>query len=206
MDRVDHVLCTPPWSPVMATATPSEIRDQLSGYQENLEQEQKAIVHISKEKMVPQTPFVFLFAENFESILAKHKLTGFCCRLIMKMISRMQYGNMVSLTQTALASEMGVKKQQVNEAYSRLLEVGILVKDQHGAIFFNLELVLKGKFSNLQSEFKHQAEVSRSNNELMKHDTMPPFDFKPKKRGRPSKQQTLLKEAAAAAIEEVEMV
>lgn len=165
-------------------ATPEQVRDALTDYQDQLPEDTKAVVHIAKEKLLPATPFVFLFVENFEAIAGRAKLTAFEMRVCMRMMAKMQYGNQVSLTQAALASEMDVARQQINRVFKRLQDIGVLVQDEHGSVFFNLELVLKGKFSNLREEFKPQYELSRQRNQDLGNDTEAPFTFEKKPKGK----------------------
>lgn len=142
-------------------------------------------VIIAKEKFraIPQTMFVFLFIENLYTILTKHKLSQFDLKLMLLMLTKMQYGNQLQITQLALAMELSkgeekkVHVQQISRAFTNLRASGILVKDEFGNIFFNLEVVLKGKFANIPEDYERQYKASVDTNFALKNATTPPFDL-----------------------------
>lgn len=167
-------------------ATPSEVAEHLTDFIDGeMEEEQRAIVHISREKVFPATPFVFMFVDNFERICAVHKLTAFEIRVLLKLIQKMQFGNQVNLTQVAIAAEMAVAKQQINKTFKRLIDTGVMVNDEFGSTFVNLEMFMKGKFSNADREFKRQYDLSQQRNRELSNPVTSPFDFN--KKGKAAK-------------------
>jgi hypothetical protein len=189
----------------MKTATTEEVREHLETFlDEAVEDDQRAIVHISREKVFPATPFVFLFVDNFERICDVHSLTAFEIRTVMKLIQKMQFGNQVSLTQAAIASEMNATRQQVNRVFKRLHSIGVMVDDEHGNTFINLELFMKGKFSNADREFKRQYNLSQRINRELKNPVTSPFDFNKKER-KPTKQKAGTKVPAPAQAPQPEL-
>jgi len=163
-------------------ATPEEVREHLEDFiEEAVEADQHAIVNISREKIFPATPFVFLFVDNFERICDVHRLTAFEIRTVMKLIQKMQFGNQVSLTQAAIAAEMKATRQQINRVFKRLNEIGVMVADEYGNTFINLELFMKGKFSNADREFKQQYALSQQRNRELQNPVTSPFDFNKKR-------------------------
>lgn len=179
------------------TVTTEEVRERLDTFlDEDVEDEARAIVHISREKVFPATPFVFLFVDNFERICDVHRLTAFEIRTVMKLIQKMQFGNQVSLTQAAIAAEMKSTRQQINRVFKRLNEIGVMVCDEFGNTFINLELFMKGKFSNADGEFKRQYALSQQINRELKNPVTSPFDFT--KKERKAKAGTKTKKAVEA--------
>lgn len=170
-------------------ATPEQVPEHLHNFiEDRLTEDEKVVLNISKEKVFPATPFVFLFVDNFEKICEKHRLTAFEIRTVMKLIQKMQFGNQVSLTQAAIASEMNAPRQQVNRVFKRLHDTGIMIDDEHGNTFINLELFWRGKFSNADREFKKQYALSQQRNRDLQNPTTAPFDFtKKKERARKAK-------------------
>lgn len=165
------------------TATTEEVREHLETFiEEDVDDDARAIVHISREKVFPATPFVFLFVDNFERICDVHRLTAFEIRTVMKLIQKMQFGNQVSLTQAAIAAEMSATRQQINRVFKRLQSIGVMVSDDYGNTFINLELFMKGKFANADREFRAQYALSQQINRELKNPVTSPFDFTKKER------------------------
>lgn len=151
--------------------------EQALKKQQAKEGDTTVIIAKDRFRAIPQTMFVFLFIENLYKILAKYKLSQFDLKLMLLMLTKMQYGNHLQITQKALSIELETSVQQVSRGFKSLKDSGILVVDEFGSLFFNLELVLKGKFTNIPEHYEKQYKASIARNHALENKTTPPFDF-----------------------------
>lgn len=104
----------------------------------------KVIVSTSKTSVKPENPFVILFAQVFRQIILEFDLNASDIVVLTLLAEKMQYGNQVSITQTALANELNMKKQNVNRSFKKFKESGLLIEDDFGNQFINPQIIAKG--------------------------------------------------------------
>ncbi|NBI43990.1 hypothetical protein GVX76_11090 [[Haemophilus] felis] len=125
------------------TAT-EKLGKHLENINPNLHPEVKVIVSTSKTHVKPLNPFVLIFHQVFREIILKFDLGGFDVVLISLLADKMQFGNQVAITQTALAKELGVKRQAVTRSFKKLKDCGLLLEDEFGNQFLNAQVIAKG--------------------------------------------------------------
>ncbi|MBC7703451.1 MAG: helix-turn-helix domain-containing protein [Rhodoferax sp.] len=94
--------------------------------------------------------------------LAKSNLTGEAFKVLMLMMSRMDYENAITISQKEIATTLEMKKQNVSRAVKSLRNAGVFEKETDHVIHLATELGWKGKVQNLR---KRQSELFRAVNE-----------------------------------------
>ena len=94
--------------------------------------------------------------------LAKSNLTGEAFKVLMLMMSRMDYENAITISQKEIATTLEMKKQNVSRAVKSLRDAGVFEKETDHVIHLATELGWKGKVQNLR---KRQSELFRAVNE-----------------------------------------
>lgn len=102
------------------------------------------IIAKDKREMKPLNPFVIVFYENFQSIILEHKLNATEILIVLEILKAMSYGNLISISQTEIATFLGLPKQNVNRAFSKFRKSGLLVKSELGTEYVNSQIIAKG--------------------------------------------------------------
>lgn len=97
--------------------------------------------------------YLLLFAGNFADVALSSMLTGRDYQVIMVYLSAMAYGNLLELPQVAIAERLGVSKQSVSRSVRKLVDAGILLRSNNGALYFNLNLAMRGRSAELFGEY-----------------------------------------------------
>ena len=104
-------------------------------------------------KVRADVDYVLLFAGNFAEVALSAKLTGRDYEVVMAYLSAMAFGNLLEMPQSAIAERLGMTKQAVSRTVRRLESVGILIRDHHGALRFNMNLVMRGRMAEVLSRY-----------------------------------------------------
>jgi DNA-binding Lrp family transcriptional regulator len=78
-------------------------------------------------------------------------------RVLVMVVSKVDFENFIHVKQVQIAEELGMKPPNVNKAFKRLIELGILEKisqDNFNGYRLNYEMGWKGKASNLKTHIK----------------------------------------------------
>lgn len=129
----------------------------------------KVIVSTSKTSVKPLNPFALIFLQVFRELILKFDLNGSDIVVLTLLAEKMQYGNQVSITQTALANELNIKKQSVNRTFKKLKNCGLLLEDEFGNQFINAQILAKGDLW----EHKNNEEIYRMCLDAMKDRDLP---------------------------------
>jgi hypothetical protein len=100
-------------------------------------------------------------------MLAKSNLTCEGYRVLMLMMSRMEYENAITISQKEIAEALNMKKQNVSRAIKSLRSQGVFEGSSNSAIHLATELGWKGKVRNLHKRnsklFKESCEKTEPN-------------------------------------------
>ena len=105
-------------------------------------------------------PFAIVFTENFFNAIAAG-VNQTEMKILAYIIDQMEYGNLISISQTAIAKNTGLKRSNVSYSFNNLIKKNILIKED-GNIFVNSNIISKGlsrrleksKFDNLKKAQK----------------------------------------------------
>lgn len=124
--------------------------------------EGNANIFIGKAQAKSKIGFVMLFGANFDAVLSKFEFTMADMRVLFCVLSKMAYGNQLSIKQSGIAKELDVHKSNVSKSWKKLSDSGIFMCDAHGNEFMNFDLFLKGKPDNATETFAEQAALSHA--------------------------------------------
>ncbi|MBV5311388.1 winged helix-turn-helix transcriptional regulator [Chromatium okenii] len=98
-----------------------------------------------------------MFQDKLQELAAANVLTVEGWRVLVMVVSKVDFENFIHVKQVQIAEELGMKPPNVNKAFKRLIELGILEKisqDNFNGYRLNYEMGWKGKASNLKTHIK----------------------------------------------------
>ncbi len=104
------------------------------------------------EKRVNLTqPYAYIFGENVDRVLQEHKLGVTTFRVLFRVLALVSRGDVVAISQTGVAQDLGMSKQQVHKAWRELRNAKILLLDESGHEYLNVNLFYRGSPKDLKS-------------------------------------------------------
>ncbi len=94
--------------------------------------------------------YALAFLDNFLSLLDAG-ISPQEMKIAAITLKKMEYGNLVSLSQSALAKELGMSRQLVNKHFKTLEKKGFFVKEG-GHLFVNSTIFVKGLSTRMDAE------------------------------------------------------
>ncbi|VUS45426.1 hypothetical protein SB6407_05575 [Klebsiella pasteurii] len=111
----------------------------------------KVTTIVNTEKKVSlKDQFVMAFTSNLRA-LAELNISQNELKVITYILEVMEYGNLISINQTAIAKELGLHKSNVSYVFKKLVTKNILIK-QNGHTFMNSNLFAKGLNHKMNEE------------------------------------------------------
>ena len=102
------------------------------------------------EKKVNLTvPYAYIFGENVDRVLQEHKLQATTFRVLFRILALVARGDVVAISQTGVAGDLGMSKQQVHKAWRELRNAQILLLDESGHEYLNVNLFYRGSPKDL---------------------------------------------------------
>lgn len=99
---------------------------------------------IKDKKTTLKNEFVITFLDNFDKIVTDYKINNSQMRVILYLLKKMQYGNLLILKQASISEALGMKSSNMSAIFSQLKEKKILVEDSEKNIYINSNIFLKG--------------------------------------------------------------
>lgn len=120
-----------------------KLNNKLKVTKENKEDNEKVSIYVSKQrrKVKPLNPFVMIFVASFKKIVKDYNLSNKDMILLLHLLEKMKYGNLVQITQTAIAKELDEKQPNISRSFKNLFNCGILIKDENKNIFINSQII-----------------------------------------------------------------
>lgn len=131
----------------------------------NAMEDAKAAIFIGRRRIKPINQFVLLFYENLREIIEEFDLNTTNLRVLLVLIEKMEFGNLVQLNQSALAKELGMQRQNLHRAFKKLKEVGLLL-EVDSSLYINPHVIAKG--SLLDQKLDEEAEPSEVYSKITK--------------------------------------
>lgn len=120
--------------------------------------------------------YVMAFLDNFMTLLATG-ITQQEMKIAAYVLKQMEFGNLVSLSQTAMAVDFKCSRQVISKHFKSLEKKGFFVK-KDGHLFVNSTIFIKG--------LSHKMDADRVSNLKTAHDTKA-GKFAPSLRAKPTK-------------------
>jgi len=128
----------------------------------------KATIIIQNEKKVSlKNEFVILFLENFDRLITELKLTTTELRILVYLLKKMEYGNLININQKAICKALNMKSSNVSAVFKRLKEKDILVVDSDKNVYVNSNLVMKGLKHRMTKERNENIRKAQVENDLI---------------------------------------
>lgn len=126
---------------VLATMTEG-LQDKMD------ETNSKVNVFVARAKMPIVNQFVLLFYQSFLFTIDEYNLSRNEIRTILKILEYAQFGNLIQLSYTKLAKDLGMDKSNCSKIMKKLKTTGLLI-DEDGNMFLNPQIIAKGNFLKL---------------------------------------------------------
>ncbi|RJL48950.1 hypothetical protein D5078_02075 [Pectobacterium carotovorum] len=127
----------------------------------NRNRKDKITVNVRKEHssdIQPGIAYVHAFVDNLEK-LGKN-MSGAEYTIMIRLCKLMQHGNLIaSISQSALAEELGMSKSNVCKCWKKLINKNILIQDGKHTLI-NANLFLKGQYRTLNGTRKEYVKKS----------------------------------------------
>jgi len=127
----------------------------------NRNRKDKITVNVKKERssdIKPGIAYVHAFVDNLEK-LGKN-MSGAEYTIMIRLCKLMQHGNLIaSISQSALAEDLGMSKSNVCKCWKKLINKNILIQDGKHTLI-NANLFLKGQYRTLNETRKQYVKKS----------------------------------------------
>lgn len=113
-------------------------------------------VYVPRKQKI-QDSFIMMFQNKLQELAAENVLTVEGWRVLVMVLGKVDFENFIRVKQVQIAEELGMKPPNVNKAFKRLIELGILEKinqDNFNGYRLSYEIGWKGKASNLKTHIK----------------------------------------------------
>ena len=103
-----------------------------------------------------------MFLENFDRLITDLKMNASELRVLIYILKKMEYGNLVSLNQASVCKALNMNKSNVSLIFKKLKEKDVLIEDGEKNLFVNSNVVMKGlkhKLDKKRNEFLRKAQV-----------------------------------------------
>lgn len=117
-------------------------------------------------KATLKNEFVILFLENFDRLITELKINTSELRVLIYILKKMEYGNLVSLSQASIVKALNMNKSNVSVIFKKLLSKDVLIKDEDGNVYVNSNIVMKGLKHRLSGDKKENLKKSQKENDL----------------------------------------
>ena len=123
----------------------------------------KATIIVQSDKKISlKNEFVILFLENFDRLITDLKMNASELRVLIYILKKMEYGNLLSLNQASVCKALNMNKSNVSLIFKKLKEKDVLMEDGEKNLFVNSNVVMKGlkhKLDKKRNEFLRKAQV-----------------------------------------------
>jgi hypothetical protein len=107
--------------------------DKTFNYQINVPEGCMAKTVVTPIKMLTDNPHVRVFSEGLSRLAMDKDLNGTDIRVLLFILSIMEYENLLNTTQKALSEGLGIVQQEVSKSIKKLIEGGYLkIVDKNG--------------------------------------------------------------------------
>lgn len=120
----------------------------------------------SEKKVSLKDQFVMAFTSNLRA-LAELNISQNELKVITYILEIMEYGNLISINQTAIAKELNLHKSNVSYVFKKLIAKNILIK-HNGHTFMNSNLFAKGLNHKLTEEKRANLKTAQKSDDNFK--------------------------------------
>lgn len=138
----------------------SEEKESLKDKQDTL----KATVKIesNSKKVTIKSDFVIAFTENL-SKLAEIGVNQTELRVILYILEKMKYGNLIGLNQASVCTALNLKRSNVSNVFKKLKLKQVLIEDEEKNLYMNSKLFVKGLSHRLDEDKRTAMKKNQAN-------------------------------------------
>lgn len=141
------------------------IKEGIEELQEKGDIKTTVIIQNDKKASI-KNEFVIVFLENFDRLITELKMNTSELRVLIYILKKMEYGNLVSLSQASIVKALNMNKSNVSVIFNKLTKKNVLVKDEDGNIYVNSNIIMKGLKHKLSGEKKENLRKSQKQTDL----------------------------------------
>lgn len=142
-----------------------DVKNTIEEMRENGDVKSTVVIQ-PDNKVSLKNDFVILFLENFDNLITQLKLTTTELRVLIYILKKMEYGNLLSLNQKSVCVALDMKSSNVSNVFKKLKAKDVLVYDDEGNMYVNSNIVMKGLKHRLNKEKRENLKRARVQNEL----------------------------------------
>lgn len=120
-----------------------------------------------KSRITFEQGFVIAFTDNLVQF-AELNISQNELKVVVYILQKMEYGNLISIKQSAIAGAINLDKAVVSRVFKKLHQKGILIKDEEGNEFVNSNLFAKGISTKMKKEKLDKFRKTQVENDLFK--------------------------------------
>ncbi|MFW5886919.1 MAG: helix-turn-helix transcriptional regulator [Bacteroidota bacterium] len=131
---------------------------KLNRFAEEIQEGKKVVIAVDNHRLPRNLLYFRGWQLGFEWLAQNKNLTSVDYKLLMLLLSRLTYDNYIQLTQTDMATLLGMQRSQITRSIKKLVNNAIIEKAQKGRNNYyrlNHELAYKGK----NKEFKKVVDI-----------------------------------------------
>jgi len=132
----------------------NQISDEISKKREK--GDVNVIVGREQYKLKTKNEFVILFYEALDTLLDTYKLSTMDLRVIICLLRKAKYGNLLSYSQSSIAKELNTKQPNISRSLKKLRECNILIKTEDNEEYLDPQVLTKGNLAKQQRRENHQ--------------------------------------------------
>jgi predicted transcriptional regulator len=108
---------------------------------------------VSKEtyKLKPKNQFAILFYDSLDELIESANLSKLDIRIILRLLKRLEAGNLLSYTQLALSKELGTSTASISRSIKRLIKSQILIRTENGEEYVNPQVISKMNLKKMKA-------------------------------------------------------
>lgn len=115
----------------------------------------------SNKKISFKNEFVIAFTDNLETLAFELNVSNAELRVITYILKKMEFGNLISLKQSAIAEAIGMKKANMSLIFKKLKDKKILVEDEEKNLYMNSNIFAKGLNHRMKKEKREDLKKSK---------------------------------------------
>jgi len=124
-----------------------------STVQEMKDENDVNVIVANNTKQKVNNQFVILFYDSLLSIINDYKLKQMDLKVLLVLLKKMEYGNLLKYTQNNIAKQLKTQQPNVSRSLKNLRESGILILTEDKEEYINPQIINKG---NLKKQKKSQ--------------------------------------------------
>lgn len=130
-----------------------EINEKLEGNEKEL-----TLISTTNLKYKPVNEFVILFADSLFLTIDEYDLNATDIKVILKIISYAQYGNLLQFSKKTLAKDCGLKLPNLYRSLKKLHDTSLLITVREN-VYLNPQIIAKGALKKFAEAEKIDGEI-----------------------------------------------